>query len=632
MKKILLILLIVSLANAQLTFFGFTDSSVTGGSNSTGDGGAAWGNNAHSGFGDFVCPGIDSQFIHEMSCWVKSGGGTPGSIRVAIYDSAQTTLIAEGAAEITVSSTDYSWVGHLNQAAITPNPAKIYGGLKYTILYAITGNDVTQYAISDGQAGANATGTDWSLNGFPASLSGFNNTNFRRGVRVGLVAEFCTNPDITPFNSVICSVGVACTLSNTVLYADSVVFGALPAGLVGEKTGANIGRITGTPTTETAQALYSITAYGCDEDSVVVDYDTIAIFEEDTNLVYNWKNLASDNLMYVYLPDSQVVDFGDSTYWVHITGGAGWTPGIYNPVFFIAAWGATVPSGQNIYKLPKDPAAAGTENGWGFYSGGDNLHPYDTFPKWSIVADGNSITSGTGAAADSVYTLQMNRKIITTDRAYRIKNIGVSGQMWADMISDYGTEVDPLYRPGEYNVLIVSEFTNEAPTKSFGESFANCTTYCRLAKNTGYNVVLWSMLPNVESGTPPSGTIEVFRDSVNTRLRSDFNVATDSSHIFLPADGITYADIFCDAAANSTIGDSGANYVREYFFDETHPTGIGYDTLAVELTRAVKYMSTDTLLPPTPPTPGTTTVGPYKNPVYKNPVFRLGEFLRGVFK
>lgn len=78
----------------------------------------------------------------------------------------------------------------------------------------------------------------------------------------------CTPPTISYASALVCTVGVAITPVDATIgggTCDSVqVIDALPAGLTLTLTGANQGRVSGTPTTAAAETAYTIRAYGCD--------------------------------------------------------------------------------------------------------------------------------------------------------------------------------------------------------------------------------------------------------------------------------------------------------------------------------------------------------------------------------
>lgn len=125
----------------------------------------------------FTCPGSGTMTIQELSAYCDLGTGT-GTIRLAIYNAAGTTLIAQGTAAVTVVAGP-SWQGHLTQASMTPNPATLTGGTNYTIAISIGGgfsNKPTLY-VNGGAFNAGAFETnDYTTIGFPATLSYTNTT------------------------------------------------------------------------------------------------------------------------------------------------------------------------------------------------------------------------------------------------------------------------------------------------------------------------------------------------------------------------------------------------------------------------------------------------------------------------
>lgn len=170
------------------TYFGLCDSAGNPSGAAAANSGSAetdW-----NGTQTYTCPGSGSQTIVEMSADLKNV--TNYNIRLAVYDTAGTTLIAQGTAAVAVSGAADSWQGHLTQADITPNPATLTGGTNYLIVVSASGDMQTNHALSgSGQFAA----VDETA-GYPASLPAGTGSSVLFPVRVGVSAAGDTS---TPY-------------------------------------------------------------------------------------------------------------------------------------------------------------------------------------------------------------------------------------------------------------------------------------------------------------------------------------------------------------------------------------------------------------------------------------------------
>lgn len=173
------------------TYFGLCDSAGNpSGAAAANTGGAEtdW-----NGTQAYTCPGSGSQTIVEISADVKNV--TNYNIRLAIYDTAGTTLIAQGTAAVAVSGAADSWQGHLTQANITPNPASLTGGTNYLIVVSASGDMQTNHALS-GASGIGQFAAADETAGYPASLPAGTGVSIVFPVRVGVSAAGDTS---TPY-------------------------------------------------------------------------------------------------------------------------------------------------------------------------------------------------------------------------------------------------------------------------------------------------------------------------------------------------------------------------------------------------------------------------------------------------
>lgn len=153
----------------------------------------------------------------------------------------------------------------------------------------------------------------------------------------------------------------------------------------------------------------------------------------------------------------------------------------------------------------------------------------------------------------------------------------------AQMAADATTQIDPLYYPPQRQVVIAWAGTNDL---YFGASAA--TTYARIVayatarKAAGWRVILLTILPRSNSGTPAG--FEVARQSVNASLLADFSTATGESGIWT---GAAYADYLVHVGGDGTVGDSGDENNTTYYLDKVHLTSAGYAIIADYVKRAI---------------------------------------------
>jgi lysophospholipase L1-like esterase len=173
-----------------------------------------------------------------------------------------------------------------------------------------------------------------------------------------------------------------------------------------------------------------------------------------------------------------------------------------------------------------------------------------------IVFDGNSMTGGSSTYPATV---------MPTFPSMTSTNVGVPGQTTPDMLSDAVTQVDPLYNGTlANNVLVCWEGTNDLKLGATAASaYSSLVTYCSNRRAAGYKVVIVTLLPRNDGGTP--GTFEADRQTVNTNIRANWT---------------TFADALADVAAIGAIGDFGDSNNATYYQDNVHMTALGYDIVA----------------------------------------------------
>lgn len=267
---------------------------------------------------------------------------------------------------------------------------------------------------------------------------------------------------------------------------------------------------------------------------------------------------------------------------VHITGGTGWTPGYYQVSNHVTAFATgTADGNQNMLFLSSAPAAAATRNGVGGYNdtcvqtnlgvagqttsdmNGDAVAQVDPLysgtAPFALVFDGNSLTAGTGST-------------------------GLLDYPW-QTLGNISTSLTHSY-------CIAWEGTNSI---YFGASAATATsdiqTYCSGRISAGFRVIVLSVLPRSDGGTP--GTFNTTRGTYNGTLRTDFSVATSNGRVFKPGGGVTYASAFVDVAANTLIGDNGDETDATYYSgDNVHLNNTGYTQIANDVYAAIVILET----------------------------------------
>lgn len=138
----------------------------------------------------FTCPGTGTRRVVSLELWCKSLGGTPGVIRIAIYDTSL-NLIGQGAATVTVGSTTEGWVGHVTTADLKPaggsagQAVNLTGGNSYVFAYSSSSGDVRiPFVLTAANTYYQATN---NTGGFPDPLGGSEtNHNEKFGGRVGV--------------------------------------------------------------------------------------------------------------------------------------------------------------------------------------------------------------------------------------------------------------------------------------------------------------------------------------------------------------------------------------------------------------------------------------------------------------
>jgi len=195
------------------------------------------------------------------------------------------------------------------------------------------------------------------------------------------------------------------------------------------------------------------------------------------------------------------------------------------------------------------------------YNGGaGKTYPFDGgVPDGIVIFDGNSMT----AEASSSYPSTAFDLLSGT---WFYRNFGVSGQTTIEMIADGVDQIDSLYSAAfSNNVVVYWEVTNDLKLGATrADAQARMVTYCQARQAAGFKVVVGTILPREQVGTPE--TFEADRIAINTYIRENY---TD------------FADVVADVAGDSRIGDAGdCNDTTYYNADKVHMVDAGYAIVA----------------------------------------------------
>lgn len=185
-----------------------------------------------------------------------------------------------------------------------------------------------------------------------------------------------------------------------------------------------------------------------------------------------------------------------------------------------------------------------------------------------VIFDGNSMTDGSTSSYPAT-------TVAALTGTWYSRNFGVSGQTTTQMISDGVSQIDPFYDSRvTNNVLVAWETTNELKLGvSATDAYNNLVAYCRARKNAGFKVVVPTILPRSESGTPEDFNTK--RATVNTNIRNNY---------------ASFATAIADVAANTDIGEDGDSENATYYADKVHMTTAGYNIVAGIVATAINSL------------------------------------------
>lgn len=179
-----------------------------------------------------------------------------------------------------------------------------------------------------------------------------------------------------------------------------------------------------------------------------------------------------------------------------------------------------------------------------------------------VIFKGDSIT----AAANSVTILDSYPAAYTRVAGIPINkahNLGVASQTLATMLTNYATEVAPLYNPAygaTGNIIVLGAGTNDLFISATGAAvYANLISYAAAAHATGFKILYWSPVDREGAASVPAG-FETQRQALRTLLNNDNSMF----------------DGYYDMTGDATMGVVGSNLTANFQADKTHPSDAGY--------------------------------------------------------
>lgn len=187
MRKILAVCwLLFAIPCVAQTYFGQQDTS----SNATAAAGIRW--NVSIYYQSSIAGTVTS-----LEAYLDATAGT-GQFRIGLYDSAGTTLICEGNAATTTSTTE-GW-----QTNASPTGAcSVATGTNYTLAITFSSNDIKYFYLT-GETTNWATNTTDYTAGMPASLPTVTPSNRNLAIRIGVTA---TSPPASSSSLMLMGVG-----------------------------------------------------------------------------------------------------------------------------------------------------------------------------------------------------------------------------------------------------------------------------------------------------------------------------------------------------------------------------------------------------------------------------------------
>lgn len=185
-----------------------------------------------------------------------------------------------------------------------------------------------------------------------------------------------------------------------------------------------------------------------------------------------------------------------------------------------------------------------------------------------LIFEGDSLTVG-GQLGATPYPKALLRGL-TNETAAR--TVATSGQKVTTMITDYPTEVAPLFLPQTFRkqTVVILGGTNDIQNEEVSVAYGRLQTYWALCRATGFRVIAVTLPAGAPSGsTNPYNT---YRNALNTQILSNPSLY----------DAVARPDL------NANIGQDGDQTNTTYFnADLLHLTTAGYAELATAISAAL---------------------------------------------
>jgi lysophospholipase L1-like esterase len=148
-----------------------------------------------------------------------------------------------------------------------------------------------------------------------------------------------------------------------------------------------------------------------------------------------------------------------------------------------------------------------------------------------IVCDGNSLTYGFGAGYLDAsgylngYPYQLATTKLGGESRWNLVNLGVNGQTTAQMVTDFDSQVAPLYNPlRPRNVLVCWEIGNHIyGGATADDAMGSVIDYCERGRRTGFEV----LVANCSARSDITAGVETIRTTVNTYLSATWSSFAD---------------------------------------------------------------------------------------------------------
>jgi len=178
--------------------------------------------------------------------------------------------------------------------------------------------------------------------------------------------------------------------------------------------------------------------------------------------------------------------------------------------------------------------------------------------KKRVIFHGNSLLNNSGIGRRCLSTL--------TDFCGERIELLTSNRLTTDMTTEAPTKIDPyVWSSLTKDILIGWEGTNDLYYgASATTAYNNLVTYYTARRAAGFKVIVTTLLPRSNAGTP--GSFEADRQTVNTNLRNNW---------------ASFGDALADVGADANMGDAGDELDLTYYdADKVHPNQTGNDYLA----------------------------------------------------